>query len=163
MIVKKVALAPFLVFICVSIVFMTSTYAQHEEILLTVYEDVEVSFSYVLEAEMGGAEVSDLVFKLNKAISLIDGAILRVESRNFDEAIDILLDSRTISREVLVQARDLSKNLGDTNDVNPSKYLIDRVVIVVGTIFLFFGWMIFKQYYFKRLIGMRPVIEDVES
>ena len=128
----------------------TSAISRAEDVVASAYEDV-------LQAEGSGANVSNLLIRLNEAGELLAQAHVSYRLEDFNGAARLANLGSQIGEEVRVEAFELR----DQAVLEASRRFrwtmigsILGVAIVVGASFL--GWRIFKRCYYRRVLGMRP-------
>ena len=127
-------------------------------------EAVASAYVLVLEAEGTGGEISELVARLNDALEYLSGAERAFESGEYDGAV--------LSAGKAVEASDAvgsdAVGLKRVAEVYGEFQFRNRMVISFGlaviTVLLgFLGWSLFKGYYLRRVIGLRPEVASDES
>jgi len=126
--------------------------------------EVVLTYKAILEAEEAGANVSDLLDNLNDSVGALSKAYMFNRSRNFDEAIhfaDLCYESVVGIKVEANRLRDsavferkqrlLLISLGSTLAVGCS---------VFGAIL---SWGVFKRWYHRRVLEMRPEVVQSES
>ncbi|MEM3666775.1 MAG: hypothetical protein QW222_06820 [Candidatus Bathyarchaeia archaeon] len=115
------------------------------------------AFVAVCDAEKAGANVSSLVGKLNEAEKLLAEAEIAYRNGDLDGAVSKADACHAIANGVFVDALDL-KNLalidGRVRFSNTVIFsLIGVVVFVAG---LISAWMLFKSFYYRKMLKMKP-------
>lgn len=120
------------------------------------------AYEVALDAEGVGANVSGLMLRLNEAADLIFMAHSAFEAGNFDEAIRLADLCGEISSEVRVEAQRLRAEADSEHAARFWWSLVGSfvgVAIVVSASVL--GYVYFKRLYYRRLLKMRPRVEQV--
>jgi len=119
-------------------------------------------YEVALEAEEVGANVSGLMLRLNEAADWLFMAHSAFETGNFDEAIRLADLCGEISSEVRVEAQRLRAEADSEHAARFWWSLVGSfvgVAIVVSASVL--GYVYFKRLYYRRLLKMRPRVEQV--
>jgi hypothetical protein len=123
------------------------------------------AYEAVLDAERAGANVSDLIVKLNEAAKLLAEAENAYRIGNFSEAASKAEECSGSADSVRDEALTLK---GEALAVRQNIFLQNLSITLVGSavflIFLFFVWDWFKRFYSKKLMKMKPeVAVDAED
>lgn len=120
---------------------------------------VSQAFAAVLEAEEAGANVSDLIFKLDNAGRLLAEAETAYRSGNQSGAFAKAEDSLFRVAGVKDEALDLrSSASADARRVFGQTLLFSLVGAVTFVGFLLFVWIRFKRAYSTKLLKMKPEV-----
>lgn len=157
----------FTVLLGVSVIVMESCVAGAEEAGLAIEraEDVLVSaYRVVLEAEGAGANVSGLLFQLNRAGELLAQARVSYRAGDFDGAARSAGLCSEMGEGVRGEAEGL-KNLAVVQGAQRFWWTLTGSVVGVTIIVClsFLGWLIFKGRYHRRVLGMRPEVVSDET
>jgi len=127
-------------------------------------EGMASSYLEVLEAERAGANVLDLLGRLNGANALLVQAQMSLKGMDFEEVVRLAGLCDEICREVDAQANDL-RILAVRQEEWASKLTIAlSVSLMVLTAFgSLYSWRIFKRYYYHRILGMKPEVLSSEA
>lgn len=120
-------------------------------------DSLQYAFKVVSDAEAAGGNVSSLMVELNEAGQYLAGAEMAYKNGNTSEATS-LANACVIKAEAVASE---ASTLRDSASATSSGALFDNTLFsVVGAIMvlflLFFGWILFKDYYLKRLLKMKP-------
>lgn len=158
----KFSLAFTFLFILTISVFALVCAADSDEAALTIEraEDVVVSsYQVALEAESAGANVSILLDRLNEAGELLAKARVSYRVGDFDGAVRFAELSEEIGENVRVDTLRV-KDLAVYKTVNRFWWTLVRSIVGVAIVVIlsFFGWLIFKGRYYRRVLRMRPEV-----
>jgi len=149
-------------FFCLPLVFhvsavdiegpVTSSISQAEDALVLAYEAV-------LEAEQAGANVAGLLFQLNVAGENLAKARMLYDGGLFDEAARFTGYSYGNSSYVVVEASELESLAVEKANLRLQVTVIISVagVGVIACISVA-GWVLFKGWYRKRVLKMKPEV-----
>jgi hypothetical protein len=128
-------------------------------------KELRNAFSAVLEAEGAGANVSDLLFKLNAACGLLSEASKALSMGDADEAVGKAEECMSIAKEVRDEAFIQKQSaLADSQKALWTNLALSSIGSLVFLVAIFFVWQRFKRSYVKRLMKMKPeVSSDVEA
>ena len=132
---------------------------------ISLAEDfLKTAYLYVLDAERAGGDISELVARLNTALEYFFEAERAFGSGKYDSAVllagwvveisDVILDDA-------VGLRGVAELQGEVAFRN--QLLISFGVVCFTIVFGFVGWRRFKDYYVRRMMGMRPEVVVDES
>jgi len=131
----------------------SSAIKQAEATMVSAYEAV-------LEAEQVGANVSDLLARLNVAAENLANAHIRQGLGDFENATRFANLCYDIGEEVRGEARKLKI---ETYRPYVTSLLIRTIVSnasIIGIILAsFLGWHAFKRRYYKRMLRMKPQVD----
>jgi len=123
---------------------------------------VNSAYVKVLEAEEKGADVSDLLVKLNSGARNISEAQMRFRSGDFDGSVYYAHLSVQSVEGVIEEAEQLKVLAGDQyrekSFQTVTTSFVAIVVIILGDIIC---WQLFKKRYFQKLLKMKS--EEVET
>ena len=115
------------------------------------------AYNAVARADRAGANVTDLVNKLNVAAALLAKAYGLSQSGNYDQAISYSIKSSQDTSEVQTEAE--SRQSVAQNAQN-GRLFLSSAVSSVGLSVLFFSslflWRFMKRRYRKRILQLRP-------
>jgi len=128
-------------------------------------EAVSSAFEAVLEAEAAGANVSELIMKLNEAVGFLAEASVLVENGEFGRIIEVTNRSVDIAKDVEAEASSLRVSALSHRDFVFKVSLVGSIGGVLSFLFLmFFLWRRFRGFYARRILSLRPeVASDVEA
>jgi hypothetical protein len=126
---------------------------------------LRMAFEAVLEAERAGANVSDLIVKLDEAGGLLAEAENAYRIGNFSEAVSKADKCSMLADGVVGEALSLkSSALADAQKAVLQTLTFSWVGGVAFLAVLFFVWGWFKRVYAKKLLKMKPeVASDAED
>ena len=131
--------------------------SQAEEVLASAY-------GAVLEAEQAGADVSDLLVRLNDAGELLAMAQVAFRLGDFGEAVRCADLCYEIGGEVKSKAYELRLEAHGMRTTGFWLAMTGSLVGVVAVVFgSFWGWHAFKRRYFQRVLRMKPEVAKDES
>ncbi len=123
------------------------------------------AFNAVWELESIGANVSGLMVKLNEAGALLAAAENAYRMGNFSDAFSRAEGCSMLAEGVLAEASSLkSSALADAEARFSHTLMFSIAGAVVFVVFLVLVWVVFAQYYGRRLLRMKPEVTcDVDS
>jgi hypothetical protein len=126
---------------------------------------LSMAFEAVLEAERAGANVSDLIVKLDEAGGLLAEAENAYRVGNFSEAVSRAEGCSILANGVVGEALSLkSSALADAQKAVLQTLTFSWVGGAAFLIVLFFVWGWFKRAYARKLLQMKPeVASDAED
>jgi hypothetical protein len=133
------------------------------DIITNVDDSINDAFEEILLAEKEGANVEELIEKLNPAIILYQEMIIDLEKENLIEANTKAQQCIQISSETANSAKNLGTSAAEQTRILTQRYSTIRqigaiIVIAIG----FILWAQFKTYYKKRALKMRPMVNENE-
>lgn len=134
-----------------------STTVGAEEVLASAYEEV-------LEADEAGADVSDLLDRLNFAAEHLALAKICFRREDFDSTADharLCIEAA----DGIVEDVEVLKDRAARENVEYSWMKIggSTVGVVVAVFVSLFGWKAFKQHHYRRVLKMKPEVREAES
>ena len=148
-----------------SLVATVSGLSESEATLASNDADGTVASAYTatLRAEKAGANVSDLLTRLDEAGKFLAQAHMAYRSGDFDGAILAANLARGIGEEVQNAADSLEVLArGESQQrllFTFTGSIASVVLIVLGS---FFGWRVFKRRYYERVLKMKPEVASNE-
>jgi hypothetical protein len=128
------------------------------------YSAVRVAFNATLEAERAGANVSDLIARLNEAAGLLDEAEVALNSGNSSDAAIIAGQCIGIAESVQSDADALKASALDQARTVFWTYLTFSVVSSAAfVVVLAVVWQRFKCGYFRKMLGMKLEVAHDEA
>jgi len=126
---------------------------------------LRMAFEAVLEAERAGANVSDLIVKLDEAGRLLAEAENAYRVGNFNEAVSKAEECSMLADGVAVEASSLkSLALANAQTALWQNLTFSCFGGLAFLVALFFVWGWFKRVYAKKLMRMKPeVAVDTEA
>ena len=122
--------------------------------------DVIQGYDTIILAEKNGVNIVNLVKDLNDAIDSLSEARIRYNQGDFEAAFSYLTECKEISKVVREEASALYISAVEESE---KKLFQNSILIRVSIIIIFFSfilfWKIFKQYYIKKILGMKPMVE----
>lgn len=153
-----------ILFLALSSVWLGSVWAPTDRyVAVSSISEAEQSlgqaFVAVSGAEKGGANVSRLLIKLNDGADLLSQSQLALGAGNFDEAASLANSSIALSGQVRDEAARLSVEAGYAAVDRDWLYLMVSVVAIsIVLVVSAIGYRRFKQYYYGRLLKMKPKV-----
>ena len=126
--------------------------------------EVALAYKSVLEAEQAGADVSSFLVKLNSSSALLSIAQMQYRVGNFSEAVSFA-DQCYDSLDGIEAEADELKDRAEIG--RKQRMLISAVgsMFAIGAVLYagIFGWRFFKGKYCKRVLEMKPEVQDDDS
>jgi hypothetical protein len=127
-------------------------------------EALASAYFAVLEAERAGGDVSELVSYLRIAAKHLSEAEMALESGDYDGASLLAEEAGEAAKKILID----TSRLGNLAQIQGRTAFGYRLFFSFGGVILillfgFFGWMRFRDYYVRRLMGLRPEVSADES
>jgi len=142
--------------------------AYGEDVAASAVDRAEVAvvsaYEAVLGAEQAGADVTDLLARLNVAGEYLANAHVLYSLGDFENATrfaNLCYDVGEEVRNEAVELKNEAHELWVTNLIVRMNLSIISVVIIVFLSFL--GWHVFKRRYHRRILGMKPEVVSGES
>jgi len=127
-------------------------------------DSIEAAYLSVLEAERAGGDVRDLVVRLNVVLRDHSKAERALEVGEYETAVLLAGEVVEASNVLLgdgVRLRSSSELHGEIAFRN--RVVLSFVVVCFTVAFGFLGWGLFKGYYVRGLLGLRPEVSVDES
>jgi hypothetical protein len=122
-------------------------------------ETLTLAYTATLKAEEAGADVSDLLIRLDEAGGFLARAHMAYRSGDFDEAGHFANLAMSIGEEVQNAAASLEVLARGESQQRLLFTLIGSIAGVVLVILgSYFGWRVFKRRYYKRVLKMKPEV-----
>jgi hypothetical protein len=124
------------------------------------------AFEAVQQAESCGCNVSDFIVRLNQASDLLVKAkYLSGTSASDGDVFDLTARSLEIAETVKNEALDLKASVLNQREFIIKVYIIAASLgVAVFLFFMFLLWRWFKEYYKRRILGLKlEVAENVDS
>ncbi|MGB9959766.1 MAG: hypothetical protein ACPLKQ_04520 [Candidatus Bathyarchaeales archaeon] len=120
---------------------------------------LKMAFEAVLEAEKAGANVSDLIGRLNEGGKLLAEAENAYKAADFSKAMSMAGECSKLAESVTSQASELRERA----IVNVQMIFWHNLALsIFGAaallVVLFFAWGWFKRAYVKRMLSMKPEV-----
>lgn len=132
-----------------------------EEALIDAEEGLASAYVVVAEAEDAGANVSELVVKLEFAGALLAEAYNSNRTGDYDEAYSLAVDCSECVNGVVDEALGLKL---EAENVYRGRLFVTAAVssaaLCVFFVLSLFGWRFLKGRYFKRVLGMKPEVGE---
>jgi len=134
--------------------------ADNQEIAVSISEaeqSMVQTYEAVLDAEKAGANVSNLLARLNNATGLLSEAHIAFEAHNFEDATRFADLASEVAWKVGSEAERLEVEANDANANRLQWFTIGSVLgvsIVISASLL--GYRYFKRRYYRRLLKTRP-------
>jgi len=153
----------FLFFLVVSCVSAASS-DEAQAAISRAEPKMSLAYKSVLEAEEAGADVSNLLFKLNNGSTLLSQARMQYRIGNFSEAVNLANQCFDSLNGIEIEAKKLRDSAVTERK---RRMLISAVgsafsigVIVFASIL---GWRFFKDKYCQRVLKMKPEVQANDS
>jgi len=122
-------------------------------------ETLASAYLSVLEAERAGGDISELVARLNGALEYLSGAERAFESGEYDEAVLSAGKAVEASDAIGSDAVALNQLAEYQGEIQFRSQLVISFELVYFTVLLgFLGWSLFKDYYLRRMRGLKPEV-----
>lgn len=160
--VSRILLIFTVLFVLVVSIIAVDCVADAEEASLAVKRAegvVDSAYRVVLEAEGAGANVSGLLFQLNRAGDLLAQASVSYRTGDFDGTVRSADLCSEIGEDVRGEAEGL-KDLAVVQGAQRFRWTIIASFLGVAIIVCatFVGWHIFKLRYYRRVSEMKPEV-----
>jgi len=122
-------------------------------------DSIEAAYLSVLEAERAGGDVSDLVARLNVVLGYHSRAERALQAKEYDIAVFLaekIIEASNVVLDDGVRLQSSAELHGKTMFRN--QVILSFVVILFTIMIGFRGWSLFKGYYVRRLMGLRPEV-----
>jgi len=117
------------------------------------------AYEAILEAEQVGANVSDLLARLNVAAENLANAHVCHGLGDFENATRFANLCYDIGKEVRNEAYELRIEAYGPDVISRLVENIGSIIGIIGIIYAgFLGWHVFKRRYHKRLLRMKPEV-----
>jgi ATP-dependent Zn protease len=120
---------------------------------------VNQAFNAVLDAEKSGANVTDLMFRLNYAIGILAQAENSYRTGYFDKSSAQAESVLPLAQKVTLDAQNAKKTATISSQ---NTFLLTIAFTIIGMILfleiLFLVWVWFKRRYIKNLSGAKPEV-----
>ena len=122
------------------------------------------AYGSVVEAETAGANVADLLLRLNDSLSMLAKAQVQYRVGNLDQALSLAnqcSDSLSgIEAEASMMRETAISNGSQRTLISASLSASAIVAVLVSCIF---GWVLFKRRFLRKVMGMKPEVQARES
>ena len=123
--------------------------------------DLGSAYVVVAEAEGAGADVSVLLSKLGGAGDILSEAYAALRIGDYAEASALGLNCSSAVEGVAVDAASLKTDANKAhNDKLRAIMTISGIGLVLLIVFGFLGWKLLKRRYFRRILDMKPQVEE---
>jgi hypothetical protein len=153
------------VFLMVSFLFLVTTlplclatdFDEADEAVRKAERDLGLAFVAVADAEEAGADVNELIFKLNEAGVLLSEAYYAFDAEDYEHAVSSARSASGVVTGVINDAATL-KGFAEKsgNDVLIYSALGSGVGVVILLIFARFGWRYLNRRFSRRVSDMKP-------
>ena len=160
-------------YIVLSLLFLPATFkassTYNENADFSSMQQAEEAFSsaynMVLKAESAGANVTNLIMKLNEAASYLSTAKNLLRNEDPDGVAELTFSTIEIADSVKDEATSLEASaLANRDFANKISFGISTIVVSIFLVFMFFIWIWFKGFYVRKFLNLTPeVVSDVES
>jgi hypothetical protein len=122
------------------------------------------AYRSVVEAETAGANVADLLLRLNDSLSMLAKAQVQYRVGNFDQALSLAnqcSDSLNgIEAEASI-AKEAALSDGSRRILISASLSASAIAVVLAS--GLFGWVLFKRRFVRRVMGMKLEVQAHES
>ena len=126
--------------------------------------DIIQGYNAIILAEQNGVDIINLVKDLNEAIDLLSEGRIYYNRGDYSAALPLVTECKEISNVVWEEATALHISAVEESEIKYfQNFILSRVSIIIIFFSFVFLWKIFKQYYIKKLLGMKPMVEYYES
>ncbi len=133
------------------------------DLITNVDNSINDAFIKILRAEKEGAKVEELIEKLNSANILFQEIIIDLEKGNLIEADTKAQQCIQISSEAENNAKILGTSAAEHSKILTQRYTnIRRIGTIIVIALGFILWAPFENYYKKRALKMRPMVNENE-
>jgi len=150
-----------------SILKVASTYNANEgsTSIQQAYDAISSAFEVVLKSESTGANVTNLIIKLNEAAGYLSDAKVLLINGGSGDIDELTKRSVEIASEVKNEAQVLqSSTLVDRDYIFKISVIESLVGIPAFLLCMIFFWRWFKSYYTHKIMSLKPeVAENVEG
>ena len=139
--------------------------AEHARYVVGLAEEsLEMAYLSVVGAERSGGDVRDLIVYLRVAVGYLSEAERALESGDYEGASLWAEKADEAAKDILIDAS-RSGSLASIQGRIAFGYrlFISSGICLVILLFEFFGWKRFRDYYVRRLMGLRPEVSVDES
>lgn len=122
------------------------------------------AYRSVVEAETAGANVADLLLRLNDSLNLLAEAQVQYRVGNLDQALSLAnqcSDSLSGIEAEASMMREKAISNGSRRILISASLSASAIAIVLAS--FFFGWVLFKRRFLRELMEMRPEVQARES
>ena len=132
---------------------------------LTIIDNkINQAFEKILEAEKEGANIRDLLHKINRANTLYQELKIALHEGDSEKIFSSARECEIISSQITNEAYQLSTSAAEEKrkQVN-NRNLIIRVAFIAILISSLLLWTILKKYHINQLLQMKPRVVSDES
>jgi hypothetical protein len=122
------------------------------------------AYRSVVEAETAGANVADLLLRLNDSLSMLARAQVQYRVGNLDQALSLANQCSDSLSGIEAEAsivKEAALSNGSQRTLISASLSASAVAIVLVS--CFFGWVLFKRRFLRELMEMRPEVQARES
>jgi hypothetical protein len=135
--------------------------AAADEALIDAENELASAYVSVAEAEDGGAEVSELMVKLESAASLLSDAGNSYRLGDYDKAYSCAVNCSDSVEGIVSAASSLKLKAEDAyNERLFATATMSSAVLSVLFVLSLFGWKFWKNRYYKRVLEMKPEVRE---
>jgi hypothetical protein len=120
-----------------------------------------LTYNAVADAAASGADVSDMLLKLDVAGSLLSEAHADYRRGDFENALENAVSCENALIGLVNQATSLR---AEALRLSNERFIVSGIISVGGLIlvlvFGFLGWRFLKRWYFRRVLDMKPGVEQ---
>jgi len=122
------------------------------------------AYGSVVEAETAGANVADLLLRLNDSLSMLAKAQVQYRVGNLDQALSLAnqcFDSLSGIEAEASMMRETAISNGSQRTLISASLSASAIALVLAS--CFFGWVLFKRRFLRELMEMKPEVQARES
>jgi hypothetical protein len=121
------------------------------------------AYRSVVEAETAGASIADLLVKLNDSLSMLAKAQVQYRVGNLDQALSLANQCSDSLSGIEAEAgivKETALSDGSRRTLISASLSASAVAIVLAS--CFFGWVLFKRRFTRRVMEMKPEVQARE-
>lgn len=132
---------------------------------ITKAEETNASaYRALIDAEKAGATTSGLINRLNDAASYLAKAKVFYEINDFNNASLFANNSTEIANAVKIEAFTIKyQAIYESNQCLMFSIAESALGVCIVFFTSFFGWRVFKQYYYNRVLKLKPELSADEA
>lgn len=122
------------------------------------------AYRSVVEAETAGANVADLLLRLNDSLSMLAKAQVQYRVGNLDQALS-LANQCSDSLNGIEAEGGMMREKAISNGSRRILISVSLSASAVAAVLVscFFGWVLFKRRFLRKVMGMKPEVQARES
>jgi len=146
---------------CFVPICLAANSSEAENALARAESDLGYAFAVVAEANGAGANITELLMKLDEAGVLLSEGYVANRAGDYDFAIFMATESSNVIEGVAGDAEYL-KSFAER--AQGESLLLTAVASIIGLILIvvlgLMGWNFLKKSYSKRVLNLRPLVEE---